>query len=123
MISNITVSCRVSKITEDILFEQQENCDSTDDNEEGAKILKMLEHAAEPEFILADMTPEQLKLFSSYIEKRNVSRSDICWFIFTWKVAHAESIYCRLLSKMKYLRMLRRPLKLLALVQGMLHHF
>lgn len=121
--SNITVSCRVSKITEDILFEQQENCDSTDDNEEGAKIFKMLEHAAEPEFILADMTPEQLKLFSSYIEKRNVSSSGICWFIFTWKVPHAESIYCRLLSKTKYLRRLRRPLNLLALVQGMLHHF
>jgi hypothetical protein len=33
----------------------------------------MLEHAAEPEFILAGMTPEQLKCFSSYIEKQKVS--------------------------------------------------
>ncbi|KAG0381280.1 hypothetical protein BDA96_K000300 [Sorghum bicolor] len=67
---------RVSKITEDILFEQQENCDSTDDNEEGAKIFKMLEHAAEPEFILAGMTPEQLKLFSSYIEKQKIVKQN-----------------------------------------------
>ncbi|AQK42453.1 protein BREAST CANCER SUSCEPTIBILITY 2 homolog A isoform X11 [Zea mays] len=67
---------RVSKITEDILFEQQENCDSTDDNEEGATICKMLEHAAEPEFILAGMTPEQLKCFSSYIEKQKIVKQN-----------------------------------------------
>ena len=30
--SNITVSCRVSKITVDIMYEQQEYCVSTDDN-------------------------------------------------------------------------------------------
>lgn len=105
------------------MFEQQENCDSNDDNEEGAKLFKMVEQSAEPEFMLADLTPEQLRLFSSYIEKKKVSSFGICWFIFTWKVAHAESMYCRLLSKLKYLRRLRRPLKLLALVQGMLHHF
>ncbi|OEL14131.1 Protein BREAST CANCER SUSCEPTIBILITY 2-like protein B [Dichanthelium oligosanthes] len=67
-----TVSCRVSKIAEDILFEQQENCDSADDNEEGAKICKMLERAAEPEVIMAGMTSEQLMHFSSYKEKRKV---------------------------------------------------
>ncbi|KAL6627377.1 hypothetical protein ACP70R_031103 [Stipagrostis hirtigluma subsp. patula] len=63
---------RVSKIAEDILFEQQENCDSTDDNEEGAKICKMLERAAEPEVIMAGMTSEQLMHFSSYKEKQKV---------------------------------------------------
>ncbi|RCV24794.1 hypothetical protein SETIT_5G114900v2 [Setaria italica] len=63
---------RVSKITEDILFEQQENCDSTDDNDEGAKICKMLERAAEPEVIMAGMTSEQLMHFSSYKEKQKV---------------------------------------------------
>ncbi|CAO2208891.1 unnamed protein product [Urochloa humidicola] len=63
---------RVSKIAEDILFEQQENCDSTDDNEEGAIICKMLERAAEPEVIMAGMTSEQLLHFSSYREKQKV---------------------------------------------------
>ncbi|KAK3163964.1 hypothetical protein QOZ80_1AG0010770 [Eleusine coracana subsp. coracana] len=63
---------RVSKIAEDIMFEQQENCDSPDDNEEGAKICKMLERAAEPEAIIAGMTSEQLMHFSSYKEKQKV---------------------------------------------------
>ena len=72
-----TVSCRVSKIAEDIMFEQQENCDSIDDNE-GAKICKMLERAAEPEIIMAGMTSEQLMHFSSYKEKQKVSRSGFC---------------------------------------------
>ncbi|XP_062193519.1 protein BREAST CANCER SUSCEPTIBILITY 2 homolog B-like [Phragmites australis] len=62
----------VSKIAEDILFEQQENCDSTDDNEEGAKFCKMLERAAEPDVIIAGMTSEQLMHLSSYKEKRKV---------------------------------------------------
>ncbi|XP_039810960.1 protein BREAST CANCER SUSCEPTIBILITY 2 homolog A-like isoform X9 [Panicum virgatum] len=61
---------RVSMIAEDIMFEQQENCDSTDDNEEGAEICKMLERAAEPEVIMAGMTSEQLMHFSSYKEKQ-----------------------------------------------------
>ncbi|XP_066375141.1 protein BREAST CANCER SUSCEPTIBILITY 2 homolog A-like isoform X3 [Miscanthus floridulus] len=74
--SSSSTYARVSKITEDILFEQQENCHSTDDNEEGAKIFNMLEHAAEPEFILAGMAPEQLKLFSSYIEKREIVKQN-----------------------------------------------
>lgn len=69
--SNITVSCRVSKITEDILYEQ-ENCDTIDDDDEGAKICKMLENADDPEFILAGMTSEQFTLFSSYKEKQKV---------------------------------------------------
>ncbi|KAL6848133.1 hypothetical protein ACP4OV_022261 [Aristida adscensionis] len=63
---------RVSKIAEDILFEHQENCDSTDDSEEGAKICKMLECAAEPEVIMAGMSSEQLMHFSSYKEKKKV---------------------------------------------------
>ncbi|KAK3160428.1 hypothetical protein QOZ80_1BG0059330 [Eleusine coracana subsp. coracana] len=63
---------RVSKIAEDITFEQQENCDIADDNEEGAKICKMLERAAEPEAIIAGMSSEQLMHFSSYKEKQKV---------------------------------------------------
>jgi hypothetical protein len=73
-----TFFCRVSKITEDILFEQQENCDSADDTDEGAKLCKMLERAAEPEVIMAGMTSEQLMQFSSYKEKQKVSRCDFC---------------------------------------------
>nr|CAB3472097.1 unnamed protein product [Digitaria exilis] len=63
---------RVSKIAEDIMFEQEQNCDSTDDNEEGARICKMLQRAAEPEVIMAGMTSEQLRHFSSYKEKQKV---------------------------------------------------
>jgi len=42
-------------------------------NSEGAKIYKMLETAAEPEFLMADMTPEQLSSFAAYKAKLNVS--------------------------------------------------
>ncbi|PNT69978.1 hypothetical protein BRADI_2g03990v3 [Brachypodium distachyon] len=67
---------RVSKITEDILCEQEENCGSTDDSEEGAKICKMLERAAEPEVMMAGMTSEQMMSFSSYQEKQKVVRQN-----------------------------------------------
>lgn len=45
-----------------------------DDNgsEEGAKILKMLETAAEPEMLMAEMTSEQLTSFTSYQAKLEV---------------------------------------------------
>lgn len=43
-----------------------------DGNSEGAKIYKMLETAAEPEFLMADMSPEQLSSFSAYKAKLNV---------------------------------------------------
>ena len=39
---------------------------------EGAKIYMMLVTAAEPEFLMADMTPEQLRLFAAYKAKLNV---------------------------------------------------
>jgi breast cancer 2 susceptibility protein len=42
------------------------------DDSEGAKIYMMLETAAEPEFLMADMTPEQLRLFAAYKAKLNV---------------------------------------------------
>lgn len=41
-------------------------------NSEGAKIYKMLETAAEPEFLMADMTPGQLSSFAAYNAKLNV---------------------------------------------------
>ncbi|CAI8597930.1 unnamed protein product, partial [Vicia faba] len=40
-------------------------------NSEGAKIYKMLEAAAEPEFLMADMTPGQLSSFAAYKDKLN----------------------------------------------------
>ena len=68
----ITLSCRVSKIAEDIMSEQDENCGNSDDIEEGAKICKMLERAAEPEIMMAGMTSEQRISFSSYQAKQKV---------------------------------------------------
>ncbi|MCI23512.1 breast cancer type 2 susceptibility protein, partial [Trifolium medium] len=41
---------------------------------EGAKIYKMLETAAEPEFLMADMSPEQLNSFAAYKAKLNAIR-------------------------------------------------
>lgn len=43
------------------------------DSEEGAKILKILEAASEPEVIMAEMSPEQLTSFASYQAKLEVS--------------------------------------------------
>lgn len=44
-----------------------------DDNDsEGAKILKMLETAAEPEVLMAEMTSEQLTSFTAYQSKLEV---------------------------------------------------
>ncbi|KAL3536566.1 hypothetical protein ACH5RR_005027 [Cinchona calisaya] len=44
------------------------------DSEEGAKILKMLEKAAEPEVLMAEMTSEQLTSFASYQAKLEAMR-------------------------------------------------
>ena len=43
-----------------------------DGDSEGARIHNMLETAEEPEFLMADMSPEQLKCFSAYKAKLNV---------------------------------------------------
>ncbi|KAG8046006.1 hypothetical protein GUJ93_ZPchr0008g12594 [Zizania palustris] len=67
---------RVSKIAEDIQSEHEENCDNTDDNDEAAKIFKMLERAAEPEVVLASMNSEQLLSFSYYQEKQKIVRQN-----------------------------------------------
>lgn len=42
------------------------------DSEEGAKILKILETASEPEVLMAEMSPEQLSSFASYQAKIEV---------------------------------------------------
>lgn len=43
-----------------------------DDSEEGAKILKILETAAEPEVLMAEMSSEQLNSLSIYQAKLEV---------------------------------------------------
>ncbi|KAF7825024.1 protein BREAST CANCER SUSCEPTIBILITY 2-like protein B-like isoform X1 [Senna tora] len=45
-----------------------------DDGSEGAKIYKMLETSAEPEFLMADMSPDQLSSFVAYKAKLEATR-------------------------------------------------
>ncbi|KAG4383155.1 hypothetical protein GLYMA_13G010700v4 [Glycine max] len=45
-----------------------------DSDSEGAKIYNMLETAEEPEFLMADMSPEQLNSFATYKAKLNAIR-------------------------------------------------
>ncbi|KAL2340475.1 hypothetical protein Fmac_008415 [Flemingia macrophylla] len=45
-----------------------------DSDSEGAKIYNMLETAEEPEFLMADMSPEQLSAFAAYKAKLNAIR-------------------------------------------------
>ncbi|KAJ7961167.1 Protein BREAST CANCER SUSCEPTIBILITY 2 B like [Quillaja saponaria] len=73
---------RCSIIAEGIIAEFQRERGSLiyndSDSEEGAKIFKMLETAAEPEILMADMSPEQLSSFSAYQAKLEATRlSDV----------------------------------------------
>lgn len=45
------------------------------DSDEGAKILKMLETAAEPKVLIAEMSSEQLNSFATYQAKLEVGFS------------------------------------------------
>ncbi|XP_019053257.1 PREDICTED: protein BREAST CANCER SUSCEPTIBILITY 2 homolog B-like isoform X2 [Nelumbo nucifera] len=70
---------RRANIAEGVMSEFQKNTTcfhskSDKDNEEGAKILKILETAAEPEIIMADMTSEQLTSFATYQAKQEAIR-------------------------------------------------
>ena len=69
---------RRSIVVEGIVSEFQRgnkgpNIFNDSDSEEGAKILKILETAAEPEVIMAEMSPEQLTSFATYQAKLEVS--------------------------------------------------
>ncbi|KAK3406815.1 hypothetical protein EUGRSUZ_K02953 [Eucalyptus grandis] len=44
------------------------------DSEEGAKILKLLEMSAEPEVLMAEMSPDQLNSFAAYRSRLEVTR-------------------------------------------------
>ena len=62
------------EICEEITLKSQEICSDTNLNGtcEGAKISKLIERSAEPEILMAGMTSEQLKMFSSYQAKKQV---------------------------------------------------
>lgn len=63
-------------VIESIVSEfQRGNTDShvlNDSESEGAKLFKLLETAAEPEVIMAEMSPEQLSSFTTYQAKLEV---------------------------------------------------
>ncbi|XP_061356921.1 protein BREAST CANCER SUSCEPTIBILITY 2 homolog B-like [Gastrolobium bilobum] len=67
---------RRSAIVDDIISEYQKDGRDSHlyDDSEGAKIYKMLETAEEPEFLMADMSPEQLSSFAAYKAKLNASK-------------------------------------------------
>lgn len=69
--------CRRSTVVEGIVSEFQRgtkcsNNHNDTDSEEGAKILRILETAAEPEVLMAEMSPEQLTTFATYQAKLEV---------------------------------------------------
>lgn len=68
--------CRRSTVVEGIISEFQRDIKGShnyDDNDsEGAKLLKILETAAEPEVLMAEMSPEQLTSFTTYQAKLEV---------------------------------------------------
>ncbi|XP_057542281.1 protein BREAST CANCER SUSCEPTIBILITY 2 homolog B-like isoform X1 [Amaranthus tricolor] len=71
---------RCSDIIEGITSDFQRgsigSCIENDYDDEGAKILKMLESVAEPELLMADMSPEQLTSFSKYQAKVEEKRQE-----------------------------------------------
>ncbi|KAF1883721.1 hypothetical protein Lal_00012638 [Lupinus albus] len=65
---------RCSTVVEGIISDYQKERRGScidDGDSEGAKIYNMLEAAEEPEFLMADMSPEQLSSFSAYKAKLN----------------------------------------------------
>lgn len=68
--------CRRTAIVDGIVSEFQRGTKSSiyneSDSEEGAKLFKILETAAEPELLMAEMSPEQLTSFASYQAKIEV---------------------------------------------------
>ncbi|KAJ4782388.1 Breast cancer type 2 susceptibility protein-like protein [Rhynchospora pubera] len=67
---------RRTNLAEEITLKSQEICSDPTLNEtcEGAQIAKQIERSAEPEVLMAGMTSEQLKTFSSYQAKKQDTR-------------------------------------------------
>lgn len=67
---------------EDVVSKHQDFIVNCDDSEEGAKIFKILQTAAEPEVLMADMTSEQLSSFTEYQAKHEVGTMIFCSWMF-----------------------------------------
>ncbi|KAJ0978350.1 hypothetical protein J5N97_013824 [Dioscorea zingiberensis] len=65
---------RRSSIVEDVVSKHQDFIVNCDDSEEGAEIFKILQTAAEPEVLMADMTSDQLISFTAYQAKQEANR-------------------------------------------------
>ncbi|XP_022766252.1 protein BREAST CANCER SUSCEPTIBILITY 2 homolog B-like [Durio zibethinus] len=69
---------RCSVVVDHVISEYQRGINSchiyNDSESEGAKILKILETAAEPEVLMAEMSPEQLTSFAAYKSKLEATR-------------------------------------------------
>ncbi|KAF8402568.1 hypothetical protein HHK36_010654 [Tetracentron sinense] len=82
-VDQIVFNCRRSSIAEGIMSEFQKDIkcflsENDNESEEGAKILKILETAAEPEVLMAEMSSEQLTSFASYQAKQEaIKQSDM----------------------------------------------
>lgn len=73
---DISLGCRRSNVIEGIISEFQRGLEHShlcnDSDSEGAKLLKILETATEPEILMAEMSSEQLKSFTKYRSKLEV---------------------------------------------------
>ncbi|XVF08337.1 hypothetical protein REPUB_Repub06bG0218000 [Reevesia pubescens] len=71
-------SQRCSVVVDHVISEYQRGINSShiynDSDSEGAKILNILETAAEPEVLMAEMSPEQLTSFATYKSKLEATR-------------------------------------------------
>ncbi|XP_039009037.1 protein BREAST CANCER SUSCEPTIBILITY 2 homolog B-like isoform X2 [Hibiscus syriacus] len=69
---------RCSVLVDHVISEYQRQVNSSlllnDSESEGAKILKILETSAEPEVLMAEMSPEQLTSFATYKSKLEATR-------------------------------------------------
>ncbi|OMO97642.1 hypothetical protein COLO4_14461 [Corchorus olitorius] len=67
---------RCSAVVDHVISEYQRGVDSihNDSESEGAQILRILETAAEPEVLMAEMSPEQLTSFATYKSKLEATR-------------------------------------------------
>ncbi|KAK8665667.1 hypothetical protein V6N13_005829 [Hibiscus sabdariffa] len=69
---------RCSVLVDHVISEYQRGANSSlihnDSESEGAKILKILETSAEPEVLMAEMSPEQLTSFATYKSKLEATR-------------------------------------------------
>lgn len=73
---DVSYGCRRSNVIEGIISEFQRGLEHThtcnERDSEGAKLLRILETAAEPEVLMAEMSTEQLNSFTKYRAKLEV---------------------------------------------------